>query len=61
MKDKYFSASRDMADYAKYSGRDPGNYLPKMAELMEEIINKAYRDGYADALADIQKQNTSKT
>ena len=55
MRDKYFSASRDMAAYAKYSGKDPGNYLPKMAELMEDIINKAYRDGFTagamDALA----------
>ena len=56
MREKYFSASRDIAAYAKYSGRDPGNYLPVMAELMEEIINQAYRAGYTDALADVQKQ-----
>lgn len=57
MREKYFSASRDMEAYAKYSNRDPGNYLPAMAELMEEIINQAYRVGYADALKDIQKEN----
>ena len=61
MREKYFSASRDMAAYAKYSGKDPGNYLPAMAELMEEIINQAYRAGYADALEDVQKQTASKT
>lgn len=56
MKDKYFDASTMVFDYARDTGRDPGDYLPQMAKAMEPIINKAYRDGYADAQADSKQE-----
>ena len=56
MKDKYFDANTMVFDYARDTGRDPGDYLPQMAQAMEPIINKAYRDGYADAQADSKKE-----
>ena len=61
MEKKYFDAAASIAGYEEKTGSKASDYLAEMTRLMEPIINKAYRDGYAAGLKAAKAEKVSET